>query len=92
MDEADHCSGLRIILEGPEIMTDSDRQLIQEMANYNSQVKRLYKQHMELEKEVEKFEKYIAWSPTAKLRQSELKKQKLRGMDEIMKIVDNNKQ
>jgi uncharacterized protein YdcH (DUF465 family) len=92
MVEADHCSGLRIILEGSEIMTDSDRQLIQEMANYNGQVKRLYKQHMELEKEVEKFEKYIAWSPTAKLRQSELKKAKLKGMDEIMKIVDNSKQ
>ncbi|HQH27149.1 MAG TPA: DUF465 domain-containing protein, partial [Oligoflexia bacterium] len=51
----------------------------------------LYEEHLELEKEVEKLERYAAYSSSAALRHKQLKKEKLRGMDAIMSILHEHR-
>ena len=69
-------------------MEKADEELIEELAGSDSRLKQLYNQHRKLEKEVKKFERYLAFSSSTALKQRQLKKQKLLGMDSIMAILN----
>lgn len=65
-------------------MERADEELLKALSEQDLSLRRLYDQHRRLEREVARFSQYAAYSPSAAIRASELKKEKLRGMDEIM--------
>lgn len=73
-------------------MEKTDHELLLSIASTDPTLKKLYDEHRKLEKQVERFERYAAYSASARLRQQELKKEKLRGMDDIMAILKQHKQ
>ena len=77
--------------EGRHRMEKADHELIEKIVPVNSQLRELYNRHVKLEKEVERFGRYAAYSSSAALRQKELKKQKLLEMDRIMSILNEHK-
>lgn len=72
-------------------MEQADRDLLDNLLTTDSRLKNLFSEHQKLEKEVAKFERYAAFSTAAALRQKQLKKEKLRGMDTIMTILNHYK-
>lgn len=72
-------------------MEKSDHDLLLELASNNPDLRRLYDRHRKLEKEVEKFGRYAGYSSSAALRQRELKKEKLRGMESMMAILNQHR-
>jgi len=69
-------------------MEQTDRELLLSLTETHPRLKELYKQHIKLEKEVQKYERFVNYSATVAMRQKQLKKEKLRGMDNIMAILD----
>ena len=69
-------------------MEKKDQELLFQLAESNPYLKQLYDEHIKLDEEVEKLERYAAYSSTAALRHKQLKKEKLRGMDTIMSILN----
>ncbi len=72
-------------------MEKRDEELVLHLAENDSHLRELYEEHLELEKEVEKLERYAAYSSSAALRHKQLKKEKLRGMDAIMSILHEHR-
>ena len=72
-------------------MEKLDRELILSLCPNIPRLRDLYEEHLKLEREVEKFEQYAAFSASAQLRSKELKKEKLRGVDDMMAIVEEHK-
>ncbi len=72
-------------------MEQIDRDLILALCPTNSKLKKLYTKHKQLEKEVEKFERYLCYSATAELKQKQLKKEKLKGVDDMMAIISQHR-
>ena len=68
-------------------MEKADRDLILALCPTNNQLKELYEEHIKLEKEVRNFEQYVGYSTSAQLRQKQLKKEKLKGVDAMMAII-----
>ncbi len=68
-------------------MEKLDEELLLRLANVNPHLKELYEEHIKLNQEVEKLEKYAAYSSSAAMRHKQLKKEKLAGMDAIMAIL-----
>ncbi|MDR2337725.1 MAG: hypothetical protein LBE20_03635 [Deltaproteobacteria bacterium] len=68
-------------------MENADRELILSLCATNPRLKKLYNEHIKLEKVLARFERYAVYSPSAGLKLKELKIEKLRGVDEMMKIV-----
>lgn len=72
-------------------MEKADEELLLQIADTNPHLKKLYEEHLELEDEVEKVGRYAAYSSSAAMREKELKKAKLRGMDLIMSILNEHR-
>jgi uncharacterized protein YdcH (DUF465 family) len=73
------------------IMENADRELIISLCSTNPRLKKLYNEHIKLEKMVTRFERYAVYSPSASLKAKELKVEKLRGVDEMIKIITNER-
>ena len=65
-------------------MEKADHELLMTILFSDPEIKKLYDKHRKLEKEVENLERYASYSSSAALRQRELKKLKLRGMEQLM--------
>jgi uncharacterized protein YdcH (DUF465 family) len=72
-------------------MEKMDQELIERIVPINPTLKQLYARHRKLEKEVERFGMYAAYSSSASLRHKELKKEKLREKDMMMSILNEYK-
>ena len=72
-------------------MEKVDQDLLISLVPSRPELKTLYDEHVELEQEVERLEKYLSYSSSAELRHKALKKQKLKGMDAIMAILNEYK-
>ena len=72
-------------------MEKTDQALLQSLLPSNRQLKSLYDEHVRLEREVQKFERFAHFSATAAIQQKVLKKEKLKGMDNIMAILDEHR-
>ena len=68
-------------------MEKADQELLQQVSERDTRLKKLFDQHRKLGKEVERFGLYAAYSPSAALRETELKKEKLRHKEQIMDIL-----
>jgi uncharacterized protein YdcH (DUF465 family) len=68
-------------------MEKVDYELIDQIATHNPNLKKLYTRHKKLEKEVEHLEQYARYSSAAAIRHIQLKKEKLRGKEQMMRIV-----
>ena len=68
-------------------MEKADRELILTLSKSNPRLKKLYHEHVKLDKMVIRCERYAKYSPSASLKAKELKIEKLRGVDEMMKII-----
>jgi uncharacterized protein YdcH (DUF465 family) len=53
----------------------------------NPELRKLYLKHLILEKEVERFEEYAKYSDSASIRHKYLKKEKLRGKEELIRLI-----
>ena len=81
-----------ILLKGGHSMENTDRELILQLSPTNPRLKKLYDQHLKLDKMIVRFENYAVYSPSAELRAKELKLEKLRGVDEMMKILNEERE
>jgi|ADurb_Gly_02_Slu_FD_contig_21_2676844_length_447_multi_5_in_0_out_0_1 uncharacterized protein YdcH (DUF465 family) len=72
-------------------MERTDQELLFQIADSNPYLKKLYEEHLQLEEEVERLGRYAAYSSSAALRHKALKKEKLRGMDAIMSILNEHR-
>jgi uncharacterized protein YdcH (DUF465 family) len=72
-------------------MEKADQELLLSIVPSDPDLKKLYDRHRKLEKEVENLRRYAAYSTSAALRQQELKKLKLRKMEEIMTILERHR-
>lgn len=72
-------------------MEKSDQELLLQIANVDPSVKRLYEEHVKLDKECERVSRFAAYSSTAALHHKELKKLKLKGMDAILTILNEHR-
>ncbi len=78
-------------MEEKPCMEKVDQELLQELAPSHPELKRLYEEHIRLEREVERLERYSKYSSSAELRHKTLKKRKLMGMDAIMSILSQHR-
>ena len=67
-------------------MEKNDLALIEKHAKENTQLDRLYKEHLQLEKEIEALQSLKIMSPAENKKLKELKKVKLAGRDEMERI------
>lgn len=68
-------------------MEKAEQELLQRHLPINPTLKKLYAQHLRLEKEVERFGRYAAYSASARLRTQELKKAKLQGKESLLQML-----
>ena len=69
-------------------MEKADQELLRRVSARDARLKKLFDQHRKLEREVERTGLYAVYSPSASLRTTELKKEKLRHKERIMRILD----
>jgi uncharacterized protein YdcH (DUF465 family) len=72
-------------------MNKADEELLLAIAPTNPTLRKLYQEHLKLEKELSHFERYSQYSSSADLQNKMLKKQKLKGMEQIMNILAQHK-
>lgn len=68
-------------------MEKLDQELLNQLAPHHTRLKKLFDEHKKLEKELANVRRYTSYSPSAALREQQLKKQKLLGKDTIMRIL-----
>jgi len=67
-------------------LEQNDLELIEKHAKDNNRLDRLYKEHLQLEKEIETLQSLKIMSPAENKKLKELKKVKLAGRDEMENI------
>lgn len=72
-------------------MEHTDRELILSMLEGDKNLRRLYKQHSELEKRLAEFEGRNFLTAEEEIEQRRLKKQKLHGVDKMMGIIQRQR-
>ena len=70
-------------------MESFDHDLLMRVSDTNPLLQKLYSEHLKLEKAVQQVGRYAAYSSSAALKQKELKKEKLKGMDTIIAILSD---
>ena len=73
-------------------MERADEELLLNLSQQDSHLKKLCDRHMKLEREVARYTQYAKHSPSAALRASELKREKLRDMDHIMECLRRHRE
>jgi len=68
-------------------MEKRDLQQIRELLPGTPELARLWEEHQELERELERLEALRTWTPDESRRCAELKKRKLAGRDRIQQIL-----
>lgn len=68
-------------------MEKMNHELLASIIPVNPDLKKIYMKHKKLNKEVENLEKFAAYSSSARLRQRELKKQKLYTVEKMIEII-----
>jgi len=71
-------------------MESSDHVRILMLAKEDPALKKLYSKHLKLEKTIKRLEQFSPYSPTSELQSRDLKKQKLHGVDKMMRIIGSN--
>lgn len=72
-------------------MERADHELLMSKMFSDHELKKLYDRHRKLEKEVENLNRYAAYSSSAALKQTELKKLKLHNREMIMAKLSDYK-
>ncbi|MBI4126210.1 MAG: DUF465 domain-containing protein [Deltaproteobacteria bacterium] len=68
-------------------MESADIELVEKHRKTDPALNELYRQHLDYEKKLEKFDKKLFLSPNEELQRKELQKLKLKGKDLIEKIL-----
>ena len=68
-------------------MEDRDLQLIEEWKTKDSELKKLWQEHLEYEEQLERFNKRLYLSTAEEVERKTIQKKKLRGRDEIERIL-----
>lgn len=68
-------------------MEKSDRELIMKCIASNIELKRLYSQHLALEKKLSKLSNRTFLTASEEMETKDLKKKKLRGVDKMMTLI-----
>ncbi|MEA3224055.1 MAG: DUF465 domain-containing protein [Thermodesulfobacteriota bacterium] len=68
-------------------MEENDVQLIRKLIPHNKELKKLWDEHLEYEKKLEKYSKRRYFSTEDELRRRELQKLKLAGRDKIEELL-----
>ena len=64
-----------------------DQNLIAYLSETNPEIRKLYKKHLKLNKEVARYGRYAIYSASAALRTQELKREKLKIKEDLLHIV-----
>lgn len=68
-------------------MEKLNHELLASFIPLSPDLKKIYMKHKKLNKEVENLEKFAAYSSSVRLRQKELKKQKLYTVEKMIEII-----
>lgn len=68
-------------------MEDRDLQLIEEWKGKDSELKRLWQEHLDYEEQLERFNKRLYLTTAEEVERKTIQKKKLRGRDEIERIL-----
>ena len=68
-------------------MEKDEKDLLDKVISSNPRLKALYTEHLRLDKEVNKYQRYAAVSGFAVRRQAELKRRKLKTKDSMQQIL-----
>ena len=72
-------------------MERTDREIILEVLKTNAQLKRLYQQHVDIEKKLERLRNRIFMTPAEEIHTKHLKKVKLLGVDRMMEMISQHR-
>lgn len=72
---------------GGKIMEENDVRLIRKLVPHNKELKKLWDEHLEYEKKLEKYSERRYFSTEDELRRKEIQKLKLAGRDRIEEIL-----
>ncbi len=72
-------------------MENKDRELVLELMVHNKQLSRLHDEHEKLELELKKYSTKVYLTEADQIEEKRLKKEKLRGVDEMMIILRNHR-
>ncbi len=70
-------------------MEIAEKEILLKSLSLNPLLKKLYSRHQKLEKEVEHIRHYARYSAAASLKHSQLKKEKLRGKEELLAMLNS---
>ncbi len=73
-------------------MERTDRELIEQMMENDMRLKRLYEQHDKIEKMLERFQGRVFLTSIEQREERDLKKKKLNGVDEMMRLLAESRQ
>lgn len=68
-------------------MEKTDLELIEQWKERDSDLRKLWEEHLEYEEQLESFNKRVYLSPTEQMERKTLQKKKLQGRDQIERIL-----
>ena len=68
-------------------MENVEREIIEKAVSTNFELRRLYSQHRKYESELDKLGRQIYLTPQEEVNQKRLKQDKLRGVEQMMRII-----
>jgi len=72
-------------------MEKKDEELIQSLLNGDAELKTYYEEHVELERQLNEFNRRLYLTPEQEIEKKQLQKRKLIGKDKIMEILDRHR-
>jgi len=72
-------------------MEMKDIELIKSLIDQDSELKRYYDEHLELEQQLDALNRRLYLTPEQELERKQIQKRKLHGKDRIMEILDKHR-
>lgn len=72
-------------------MEKKDEELIQTLLEHDAELKALYEEHLDLERQLEDFNRRLYLTPEQEIARKQLQKRKLLGKDRIMQILEEHR-
>ena len=72
-------------------MEKKDEELIKSLLEQDDELKRYYEEHLQLERQLDEYNRRLYLSAEQEFERKELQKRKLSGKDRIMQILDKHR-
>jgi uncharacterized protein YdcH (DUF465 family) len=72
-------------------MEKKDEEFIRTLLEHDAELKTYYEEHLDLERQLEEFNRRLYLSPEQEIERKQLQKRKLSGKDKIMQILEEHR-